>query len=111
MRGAMQAWLTAITRCHSVCSDRRAVSASSESHRALSRQSTLRFRDLSTAEVAQHRLSFRLSFRPYRTTVNPSSARCKSATPASVVAVDTSLSDRNVFISFNCSSPRSVTLQ
>ena len=55
----MQAWLTAITRCHSVCSDRRAVSASSESHRMSSGRSTLRFRDLVTAEVAQHRLSFR----------------------------------------------------
>ena len=51
VRGAMQAWLTVITRCHSVRSDRRAVSASSESHRALSGQSTLRFRDLLRIEA------------------------------------------------------------
>ena len=57
MRGAMQAWLTAITRCHSVRLDRRAVSATGESCSMSSGQSTLRFRELLTAEVAQHRLS------------------------------------------------------
>jgi hypothetical protein len=58
--GAMQAWLTAVIRYQSRGSDRRAVSASGESCRMSSGQSTLRFRDLLTAEVAQHRLSFRL---------------------------------------------------
>ena len=65
VRGAMQAWLTAITRCHSVCSDRRAVSASSESHRALSGQSTLRFRDVLTAEVCNIAYPFAPS-QPFR---------------------------------------------
>ena len=59
MRGAMQAWLTAITRCHSVFSGRRAVSASGESWRISRGQPTLGFRDLLTAQVAQHRLCFR----------------------------------------------------
>ena len=61
MRGAMHAWLTAITRCQPGGSDRHAVSASGESCRMSSGQSTLRWRDLLTTEVAQHRLSFRPS--------------------------------------------------
>jgi hypothetical protein len=62
VRGAMQAWLTAITRCHSVSSDRRAVSPSCESCRMSSGQSTLRFRDL-------HRPSFRPVLSPPVTVV------------------------------------------
>ena len=58
-QGVRVRFADAVTRYQSGGSDRRAVSASGESCRMSSRQSRLRFRVLLTAEVAQHRLSFR----------------------------------------------------
>ena len=71
-QGVRVRFADAVTRYQSGGSDRRAVAASGESCRMSSGQSTLRVRELLTAEVAQHPLSFR----PF-----PLAERCWCRTP------------------------------